>query len=126
MIRINQLKLNIKHSEADLKEKILKVLRISEDSLLSYEIKKQSLDARRKPELFYVYAVDVKGKDVSSVKKRVHNQNVQFKDKPLSYQIQADGNEVLNHRPVVIGTGPAGLFCGYQLAVLGYRPIRCV
>ena len=49
MIRINQLKLNIKHSEADLKEKILKVLRISEDSLLSYEIKKQSLDARRKP-----------------------------------------------------------------------------
>ena len=41
MIRINQLKLNIKHSEADLKEKILKVLRISEDSLLSYEIKKR-------------------------------------------------------------------------------------
>ena len=123
MIRINQLKLNIKHSEADLKEKILKVLRISEDSLLSYEIKKQSLDARRKPELFYVYAVDVKVKNVSSVKKRVHNQNVQFKDKPLSYQIQADGTEVLNHRPVVIGTGPAGLFCGYQLAVLGYRPI---
>ena len=116
MIRINQLKLNIKHSEADLKEKILKVLRISEDSLLSYEIKKQSLDARRKPELFYVYAVDVKVKNVSSVKKRVHNQNVQFKDKPLSYQIQADGTEVLNHRPVVIGTGPAGLF-------LGYRPI---
>ena len=123
MIRINQLKLNIKHSEADLKEKILKVLRISEDSLLSYEIKKQSLDARRKPELFYVYAVDVKVKNVSSVKKRVRNQNVQFKDKPLSYQIQADGTEVLNHRPVVIGTGPAGLFCGYQLAVLGYRPI---
>ena len=60
MIRINQLKLNIKHSEADLKEKILKTLCISEDSLLSYEIKKQSLDARRKPELYYVYAVDVK------------------------------------------------------------------
>ncbi|EGN30306.1 hypothetical protein HMPREF0993_01215 [Lachnospiraceae bacterium 5_1_57FAA] len=39
MIRINQLKLNIKHSEADLKEKILKTLCISEDSLLSYEIK---------------------------------------------------------------------------------------
>ena len=67
MIRINQLKLNIKHSEADLKEKILKVLRISEDSLLSYEIKKQSLDARRKTELFYVYAVVVKVKNVSSV-----------------------------------------------------------
>ena len=81
MIRINQLKLNIKHSEADLKEKILKVLRISEDSLLSYEIKKQSLDARRKPELFYVYAVDVKVKNVSSVKKRVRNQNVQFIEK---------------------------------------------
>lgn len=108
MIRINQLKLNIKHSEADLKEKILKTLCISEDSLLSYEIKKQSLDARRKPELYYVYAVDVKVKNVSSIKKRVRNQNVQFKDKPLSYQIQANGTEVLHHRRSSLEPGRQG------------------
>ena len=123
MIRINQLKLNIKHSEADLKEKILKTLRIGEDALLSYEIKKQSLDARKKPELYYVYAVDVKVKSPSSVKKRVRNKNVLFKENPLPYQIKADGTQVLHHRPVIIGTGPAGLFCGYQLSALGYRPI---
>lgn len=48
MIRINLLKLPIKHSEADIKEAIFKVLRIKNDQLLSYEIVKRSLDARKK------------------------------------------------------------------------------
>ena len=59
MIRINQLKLRINHTEADLKMKILKSLHLKEDALLSYSIKKQSIDARKKPELSFVYTVDV-------------------------------------------------------------------
>lgn len=74
-------KLNIKHSEADLKEKILKVLRISEDSLLSYEIK-TVLDARRKPELFYVCR-GRKGEECIIRQERVRNQNVQFRTSPV-------------------------------------------
>ena len=59
MIQINQLKLNIHHTEADLERKIRKILHLKEDTLLSYQIKKQSIDARKKPDLFFVYTVDV-------------------------------------------------------------------
>lgn len=126
MIRISQLKLDIHHSEADLKAKIIKTLRIKEDALLSYTIKKQSIDARKKPTLYYVYAVDVILKNESAFQKRLKSlksNNVQIQKEPVSYKIQASGTQALKHRPVIIGTGPAGLFCGYQLALLGYRPI---
>ena len=39
------------------------------------------------------------------------------------YVFSQPGERQLEHRPVIIGTGPAGLFCGYLLAVHGYRPI---
>ena len=39
------------------------------------------------------------------------------------YQFPALGTKPLNHRPIIVGTGPAGLFCGYMLARQGYRPI---
>ena len=123
MIQINQLKLDIHHSEADLKAKVLKTLRLPEDALISYKLKKQSLDARKKPLLFYVYTVEVEVKREKQLKKRLKNSNIKFIEKPEQYHFIPRGTEMLNHRPVVIGTGPAGLFCGYQLAIHGYRPI---
>lgn len=123
MIRIHQLKLDIHHTENDLKAKILKTLHLSEDQLLSYKINKQSIDARKKPVLYYVYTVDVKAKKEQNLKKRIHNNNVKFMEEPKRYHVNPTGTEELSHRPVVIGTGPAGLFCGYQLAQFGYRPI---
>ena len=126
MIRISQLKLDVGHTEADLKTKICRVLRIKDEAILSYTRKKQSLDARKKPQLFYVYTVDVEVKNENELKKRIKRQNVsniQFQPKEKAYFIEVRGVKPLAHRPVVIGTGPAGLFCGYELARLGYRPI---
>lgn len=123
MIRISQLKLPITHTSDDLKKKILKILRISESELLSWQIQKQSIDARKKPQLFYIYSVDVTVKNESSVKKKVKNGQVIFGKKPVRYTFPDSGNQPLLHRPVIIGTGPAGLFCGYMLALAGYRPI---
>ena len=126
MIRINQLKLDIHHTEAELKAKVCKALRIREDALLSCRVRKQSLDARRKPQLSYVYTVDVTVKKEPEIKKRMKRQkasNIQFDPSEKVYSVEAMGTRALNHRPVVIGTGPAGLFCGYELARLGYRPI---
>ena len=107
MIRINQLKLDIHHSEADLKAKILKTLRIKEDALLSYSIQKQSIDARKKPDLFYVYAIDVIVKNESALKKHIKNKNILFREKPIPYTVHVTGTEKLSCRPVIIGTGPA-------------------
>ena len=60
MLRISQLKLPVTHTEEDLKKKIVHTLMCRTEAVQSYEIVKQSLDARKKPELFYVYTVDVK------------------------------------------------------------------
>lgn len=59
MIRLNQLKLPVNHTEAQLMSKTAQILRIPEEEILNIEIVRQSLDARKKPELFYSYSVNV-------------------------------------------------------------------
>ena len=58
----------------DLQAKICRLLHIREDEILSYTLKKQSLDARKKPQLFYVYTIDVTVKNENEVKKHVRKQ----------------------------------------------------
>ena len=123
MIRINQMKLNIEHTSDDFEHKILKTLCIKKEELQGFQIRKQSIDARKKPVLYYVYSVDVQVRDEAKVKKTVKNSQIQFQVKPDSYHFEVKGTKELTHRPVIIGTGPAGLFCGYMLAAHGYQPI---
>ena len=54
MIRISQLKLEVPHNEKQFVSKIAKQLRISESEILSYEIQKLSIDARKKPQIYYI------------------------------------------------------------------------
>lgn len=122
MICIRQLKLKVGHTEDDLKKKICSTLRIREDALLSYIIRKQSLDARKKPELYYIYTVDVTVSKEKQILKRNKDKNVGISDFKL-YQYPETGNLPLTRRPVVIGSGPAGMSCAYILAELGYCPI---
>lgn len=124
MIQINQIKLKIPHNEKQLEDKIVKLLRIRPQELVSVTILKKSLDARKKPELYYVYTVDATVKKESDVKKRLKNtNNIHFHNKVTSYAWASDGTTHLLNQPVIIGTGPAGLFCGYHLARMGYKPI---
>ena len=124
MYRINQLKLPIEHTKKDLLIRAAKILRTSPDSILSLEIKKRSLDARKKPDLNYIYAVDVNVKETCERKleKKLPPQ-VQKIKKETAFSISVTGEEHLAFRPVIIGTGPAGLFCAYELSLLGFRPI---
>lgn len=122
MIRIGQLKLSPGHSRQELVQKAAKALRIAETDILKLEIRKQSIDARKKPDIKYVYTVDVTvAKEEKAMKKQKGSQAVLVKDKP--YQFPAAGETVMKHRPVIIGSGPAGLFCAYLLAEHGYRPV---
>ena len=59
MIRIMQLKLAIKHTQDELRHAIIRKLGIAPSDLLTFEIVRQSIDARRKPDVFYLYTVDV-------------------------------------------------------------------
>lgn len=75
MIQISQLKLPISHTEADLRQKIKKTLRCGE-TLFSYEIIRQSLDARHKEDKKFVYTVHVKAENEKKILKKVHSNNV--------------------------------------------------
>lgn len=122
MIRIGQLKLRTSHTPEDLRQGILKALKIKENDLISWTIVKRSIDARKKPEIKFVYTIDVKVKEQEWVLRRVRSANIQKTEKK-SYSVPKPGTHRLSHRPVVIGTGPAGLFCGLLLARAGYQPL---
>ena len=126
MIRIAQLKLACGHSRADLEKRIRKALRLGEDRPLSYEIKRHSIDARKKPQLFNIYTIDADLQMGLKAEKKLVSK-LRSKDVsvivPERYQFPEAGNEQLKNRPVVIGAGPAGLFCALMLAEHGYMPI---
>ena len=122
MIRIQQLKLPVTHTQEELEQKIRKTLKIGKHDLQEIELLRRSIDARKKSELKYVYQLDVKVKDENAVlRKAKNNQIVKAEKKP--YVFPKSGEQTLVHRPVIIGSGPAGLFCAYVLAKHGYRPL---
>lgn len=121
MIRITQLKLSINHTEQDLQKKIAKLLR-SGSTPFTYEIKKQSLDARQKKDKLFAYTVDVTIANENKILKRVGNKNI-MSTKEKIYTFPAPGEAPLAYPPVIVGSGPAGLFCAWYLARAGYRPL---
>lgn len=121
MLRISQIRLVPGHSEQELEEKIRKCLRISPSESMEYEIFKRSIDARKKPEIYYQYTIDVQVKQEMALCRRL-KQNVQ-KIEPVVWQAPVPGTEPLHHAPVIAGAGPAGLFCSWLLAREGYRPV---
>ena len=126
MIRISQLKLPCGHSRGDLEGRVRKTLRLGGGEPLRIEIRKHSIDARKKPQLFDIYTVDADlGIGLNAEKKRVAK--LRSKDisavQPSEYRFPEAGSEKMEKRPVVVGAGPAGLFCALMLAEHGYRPI---
>lgn len=123
MIRVQQVKVPLKHTTEDVKKKCAKMLHLSETDFVEFHIVKQSIDARKKGEIKYVYAVDVKLKPKED-KFLQKIKGVQVS--PVSengYEFPKAGNEPLKSRPVIAGFGPAGIFSAYMLALHGYRPI---
>ena len=120
MIRINQIKLPVTHDTVQLEQKIKKALKLKADTPFQYQIVKKSIDARKKPDLFYVYSVDVETSDDQKILKKVNNNNV-MSIKVKKYVLP----EVINpsRTPVIAGAGPAGLFCAYALMSEGFHPI---
>lgn len=121
MIRINQIKLPVKYKDSDLKKIISKKLHLNNEDY-SYSIVKKSIDARKKDDIKYIIAVDVNiNKNVKVPK--LHDNNIIMLTSKSDYLMPAPTGQPLNNRPVVIGMGPAGLFCALHLARAGYKPI---
>lgn len=127
MLRVSQIRLQPGHSEQELEDKIRKTLHLKKSESIKYQIFKQSIDARKKPDIYYSYTVDVEVAQESAIFKRIGRKNTSIQkiadSKTRSFRAPLPGNEKLSHRPVIAGAGPAGLFCAWLLAKEGYGPI---
>ena len=130
MIRINQVKLGTEHSKEQLYKKVASLLRVSQKDILEVTIVRQSIDARKKPEIFYSYVVDVKVKQEDKIYKKLSEKKITGISRPEEIKYAFPENKTVqmhsseeNLPIVIVGMGPAGLFCGYFLALHGYRPI---
>lgn len=120
MIRVQQIKLPYKHTEEELLNKIVQMLKTKISNIKSYDIFRKSIDARKKNNILFIYTVDVELYENVKISKK--NSAVSIVE-PFKYEYEITGQKELKNRPVIIGSGPAGLFCALYLAKSGYKPI---
>ena len=75
----------------------------------SYEIIRQSLDARHKDDKKFVYTVDITIAEENRILRKVHNNNIMLTNKK-EYVFPPSGEKELTHAPVIVGSGPGGFF----------------
>lgn len=122
MIRIHQLKLPVTHSKDEIPARIARTLKISPDRIRSWNIVKQSVDARKKDSIGFIYTVDVETENQRQVMKKIKSPQIMAINE-TGYVFPDRGCLPLSLPPVIVGSGPAGLFCGLMLAQAGYRPL---
>lgn len=134
MIRVDQIKCapaQVTMPDGSMNEKLLvqktaEILRIAPTAIKELFIRRRSIDARKKPQIFYIFSVDVvllKGQEEQVLRK---NRNAGCRKSPwVEYTFPGTGRcpQNMQTRPVIVGMGPAGLFCAYELALHGFRPV---
>ena len=121
MIRIRNIKISIENDNSSfISKKISKILHISNDEIIKISINKKSLDARKKDNLFYVYELDLSLKNEQKILKKYKSKDL-F-EKPIEEYVFPKQHANIES-PIIVGSGPAGLFSAYVLAEHGYKPI---
>ena len=123
MLRLTELKLPLEHSADELKAAVLCRLGIDASALRAFTVYRRSYDARRRGAIVLIYSLDVDVADEANLLQRFHDDRHVGPTPDTRYQFVATAPAHLALRPVVIGTGPCGLFAGLILAQMGFRPI---
>ena len=120
MIRLSQVKMPLKHEREAIEPQILKQLRIKPSELKGWQIRKESLDARKEPQIVYTIDCEIVGESKLLSKNKSLQQ---APDESYTRPVTAQDAPKLQHPPVIIGFGPAGMFATWLLTELGYKPI---
>jgi uncharacterized FAD-dependent dehydrogenase len=127
MLRINELKLPLNHNEAELEAALVARLGIGKDALCGFTVYKRSYDARKRSAILLIYSIDAELSDEAAVLARLRHDLHVMPTPDTGYRFVAGGVQPQGHdrneRPVVVGTGPCGLFAALILAQMGLRPL---
>ncbi len=124
MLRINELKLPLNHPEPALREAILARLGVPGADLVDFSVYKRSYDARKKAAIVLIYSIDAEVRNEAAVLARLESDQHVMPSPDVDYKFVQVGKPAPGTpRPVVVGTGPCGLFVALVLAQMGLNPI---
>jgi uncharacterized protein len=127
--RLTDFKLPLDHAPEDLRAEVLLHLRLRDEQVTNIHVYRRGYDARSKANIHFIYTLDITfSADVEMP--RLASLNGLQVTPDMSYKrviSESDVNKISEHsnflRPVVIGTGPCGLFAALTLAQLGLKPL---
>jgi hypothetical protein len=123
MLRLTDVQLPLDHAEEELHAAILARLKIDAADLVGFTVFRRGYDARKRSAISLVYTLDVDVRNETALLQRFAGVN-NIKPAPdMTYRFVAHAPTGITSRPVVIGTGPCGIFVGLLLAQMGFRPI---
>jgi uncharacterized FAD-dependent dehydrogenase len=123
LFKLANIRLELDEPEDGLPEKIAVCLGLSTDAVDNWRILRKSLDARRHDDVHFTYAaaVELADEDASRAARSSAIELAPYV--PKRFEWPDPGTVPLRRRPLIVGSGPAGLFAGYLLAEAGYRPL---
>ena len=124
MVRIYEIKLKLGEDKRLIPQRIQEKLKTTAP-IGAYTIAAESIDARDKKNILFVYTVDFEFEHEKGGGRRVQRAGAYALETApdLSYSPPAPGTAPLSSRPVIVGFGPCGMFAALILAECGYRPI---
>lgn len=123
MLQINQLILSVDHTDADLRAAAANVLGVLEQEIGSLTIKQRAIDARRGNVAFSYTLLAEVNDETAVLESKTRHPKIELAPDETYRQIAGGAAHHPARRPVIVGTGPCGLFCGLLLARAGWKPV---
>ncbi len=126
-LKVSNIRLPVEEPESALADAVARRLGVKSDELTQWRILRKSLDARSRTGLRFVYSTVVHLPEEDQRFAGITARDGRTDDiqwfAPARFDEPVPGNQPLDERPIVVGSGPAGLLAGYYLALRGYAPL---
>ncbi|MFC4699148.1 NAD(P)/FAD-dependent oxidoreductase [Glaciecola siphonariae] len=123
MLRLTDIKLPLNHNEQALELAILGKLAIAKEQLIAFSMFKRGYDARNNRDIQLIYTLDVELSNQDQLLEKFAGDPHVRLTPDMTYKFVTQAPKNLQHRPVVVGLGPCGLFAALILAQMGFKPI---
>ncbi len=121
MLQLSNIKIPYDKPDEFVLSVLSKKIKVSEEEILDFEIAKMSVDARKSDRIMKIFTVYFNVKKKETLLK--FNKDIKEIQK-YTYEYPKSSTEVaLKYRPIIVGSGPSGLFAAYLLAEMGYKPL---